>query len=244
MRCWTMRWQSWRLSRRACRPCRQSGQRGSPGPQEGQPERFKAKLRDQYLEGKGVDASQALADAMGSIQEAQEANSAPRTWMLNHTLQPLEVSAWPDDLRQALERGLFCSECWGTSRRSTSPTSRGSERHRTRGTRRRCWKRCPIWRHRPLQRCHWPRGGPANATDLDLEEGKLSLLLWAMKRRQGELRMFGGIWKKHSSGRARTSNSSSRRRSSWPWSAGPTHSRVSGTTSTRSSTRPWRSERR
>ena len=34
-------------------------------------------------------------------------------------------------------------------------------------------------------------------------------------------------------GRARTSNSSSRRRSSWPWSAGPTHSRVSGTTSTR-----------
>ena len=27
--------------------------------------------------------------------------------MLNHTLQVLEVSAWPDDLRQALERGLF-----------------------------------------------------------------------------------------------------------------------------------------
>ena len=39
-------------------------------------ERFKAKLRDQYLEGKGVDASQALADAMGSIQEAQKANDA------------------------------------------------------------------------------------------------------------------------------------------------------------------------
>ena len=37
--------------------------------------------------------------------------------------------------------------------------------------------------------------------DLDSEEeGKLSLLLWAMKRHQGELRMFGGIWKKHSSG--------------------------------------------
>ena len=33
-------------------------------------ERFKAKLRDQYLEGNGVDASQALADAMGSIQGA------------------------------------------------------------------------------------------------------------------------------------------------------------------------------
>ena len=34
-------------------------------------ERTKAKLRDQYLEGKGVDASQALADAMGSIQDEQ-----------------------------------------------------------------------------------------------------------------------------------------------------------------------------
>ena len=40
-------------------------------------ERFKAKLRDQYLEGKGVDASQALADAMGSIQEARRRTSAP-----------------------------------------------------------------------------------------------------------------------------------------------------------------------
>ena len=37
-------------------------------------ERFKAKLQDQYLDKKGVDASQALAEAMGSIQEAQEAN--------------------------------------------------------------------------------------------------------------------------------------------------------------------------
>ena len=57
-------------------------------------ERFKAKLRDQYLEGKGVDASQALADAMGSIQEAQEANKRTQdtnqAWMLNHTLHPWE----------------------------------------------------------------------------------------------------------------------------------------------------------
>ena len=74
---------------------------------------LKAKLRDQYLEGKGVDASQALAEAMGSIQEAankrtQDTNQA---WMLNHTLKPLEVSAWPDDLRQALERGYQGEVC-------------------------------------------------------------------------------------------------------------------------------------
>ena len=36
--------------------------------------------------------------------------------------------------------------------------------------------------------------------DLDSQDGKLSLILWAMKRHQGELRMFGGIWKKHASG--------------------------------------------
>ena len=99
--------------------------------------------------------------------------------MLNHTLQPLEVLAWPDDLRQALERGLFCP--LRTSRRSTSPTSGGSERHRTRGTRMRCWKRCPIWRHRPPPRTGTsqcvlaPLGdeeAPRGATDVwgDLEE--------------------------------------------------------------------------
>ena len=60
---------------------------------------------------------------MGSIQEAQEANKRTQdtnqAWMLNHTLQPLEVSAWPDDLRQALERGCCAPWSWMTSR--TSP---------------------------------------------------------------------------------------------------------------------------
>ena len=70
MRCWTMRWQSWRLSKRACRPCRQRRwPTREPGPSE---------------------RSQALADAMGSIQEAQEANKRTQdtnqAWMLNHTL--------------------------------------------------------------------------------------------------------------------------------------------------------------
>ena len=46
-----------------------------------------------------------------------------------------------------------------------------------------------------------PKGDqPVPPQNLDTEEGKLSLLLWAMKRHQGELRMFGGIWKKHSIG--------------------------------------------
>ena len=42
-----------------------------------------------------------------------------------------------------------------------SRTSGGSESRRTHGSRRRCWRRCPIWRHRPP---HWPREGPANGT--------------------------------------------------------------------------------
>ena len=55
----------------------------------------------------------------------------------------------------------------------------------------------------PLQG-HRPRKGPAHVpADLDSEDGKLSLILWAMKRHQGELRMFGGVWRKHASGEIR-----------------------------------------
>ena len=85
---------------------------------------------------------------------------------------------------------------------------------------------------------------PVPPQNLDTEEGKLS---WAMKRHQGELRMFGGIWKKHSSGEIPKGADQQFKLSPeelLALDAGPTHSRVSGTTSTRSSTRPWRSERR
>ena len=100
-----MRWLSWRLSMQAL-PSQEVANEGARALQEGQP---KAKLRDQYPEGKGVDASQALAEAMGEAQEANKrTHNTNQAWMLNHTLKPLEVSAWPDDLRQALERGLFC----------------------------------------------------------------------------------------------------------------------------------------
>ena len=54
---------------------RGGGQRGSRALRKVNLEQFKAKLQDQYLEGKGVDASQALADAMGSIQEANKRTS-------------------------------------------------------------------------------------------------------------------------------------------------------------------------
>ena len=130
-------------------------------------ERFKAKLQDQYLEGKGVDASQALAEAMGSIQEAQ------RTTLL-------EVSAWPDDLRQALE--LDDPE-------DIPQIGDIKEKYVLSESRR--WHRPPLSVTNP--------GGdqPMSQQDLNTEEGKLSLLLWAMKRHQGELRMFV---KKHTSG--------------------------------------------
>ena len=109
-------------------------------------EQFKAKLRDQYLEGKGVDASQALADAMGSIQEAQEANKRTQhtnqAWMLNHTLrcrhgQMISGRLWRGGCSAPWSwMTPRTSPTWGTSRRSTSPTSGGSERRRTRGTER------------------------------------------------------------------------------------------------------------
>ena len=167
MRCWTMRWQSWRLSRRACRPCRQ--RRWEPSPSEGQPKtdsRPSCKISTWRVR-VSTPARHWLmrwAPFRKANKRTQDTNQA---WMLNHTLQPLEVSAWvwPDDLRQALERGPWSwmtprtSPTWGTSRRSTSPTSGGSETHRTRGTRRRCWKRCPIWRHRPPPKLPLVLGG-------------------------------------------------------------------------------------
>ena len=147
-------------------------------------ERFKAKLRDQYLEGKGVDASQALAEAMGSIQEAankrtQDTNQA---WMLNHTLQPL----------QALERGLFCPlelddiPQMGDIKEKYVPYIRMLRASQN------------PWNQEALLEEMPDLVAPAfSRVPLDLEDGKLSLILWAMKRHQGELRMFGGIWKKH-----------------------------------------------
>ena len=141
--------------------------------------------------------------------------SAPRT-PTRHGCLTTPSSPWRCRHGQMISRGCCSapwswmtsrtSPTWGTSRRSTSPTSGGSERHRTRGTRRRCWKRCAIWRH--------------------------------------QLRMFGGIWKKHSSGEIPKGADQQFKLSPEELLAGPTHSRVSGTTSTRSSTRPWRSERR
>ena len=85
--------------------------------------------------------------------------SAPRT--LNHTLQPLEVSAWPDDLRQALERGLFCplelddpediKEKYVPNIRRLRPggVAGGDARSGDAG---------------PPQGCHWPQGGIASVT--------------------------------------------------------------------------------
>ena len=99
------------------------------------------------------------------------------------TLKPLEVLAWPDDLRQALERGLFCP---------LELDDREAQREEA------LLEEMPGGTAAP-KHATGP-GQPMSQQDLDSEEGRLSLLLWAMKRHQGELRMFGGIWKKHSSG--------------------------------------------
>ena len=120
---------------------------------------------------------------MGSIQEAQRTQdarhgcslevSAPWSWMTPRT-----------------------SPTWRTSRRSTSGEAQNP------------WNQEALLEEMPdLATPAPPKGAtgpggdqPVPPQNLDTEEGKLSLLLWAMKRHQGELWMFGGIWKKHSSG--------------------------------------------
>ena len=82
--------------------------------------------------------------------------SAPRTPTRRGCLTT-PSSPWPDDLRQALERGLFCplelddSEDIPNVEKYVPYIRRLREAQNP-------WRRCPIWRHRPPQGCHWPRG--------------------------------------------------------------------------------------
>ena len=113
------------------------------------------------------------------------------------------MSAWPDDLRQALERGLFIRRL----RESQNP-----------------------WHQEALLEEMLDLVAPAafkgattqpmSQQDLNSEEGKLSLLLWAIKRHQESYACLGGSGRSTQalrSPRALTSSSSSRRRSFWPW---------------------------
>ena len=80
---------------------------GSSGLRKVNLERFREKLREQYLEGRSADAGKALTEAMGLVTEAQAANQriqeANQAWMK-------KVSVWPTELQRALEKGLFCLE--------------------------------------------------------------------------------------------------------------------------------------
>ena len=122
-------------------------------------EQFKAKLGDQYLEGKGVDASQALADAMGSIQEAQKANK--RTQPTRRGCLTTPSSPWHGQMisgRLWRQRGGHQGEVrplHPEAQRGAEPVEPG---------RRRCWRRCPIWRRRPPPRVSRAPGGTSRRT--------------------------------------------------------------------------------
>ena len=77
---------------------------------------------------------------------------------------------------------------------------------------------------------------PAPQPDLESGGGgKLALILWAIKRHQGELRMFGGVWKKQIP-----------KNSGQLFSLSPEQllaARATRRTLTPSSTHPWRSRR-
>ena len=152
-------------------------------------------------------------DAMGSIQEAQEANKHTQTkqvWMLNHTLQRCRHGQIIPNVGDIKEKYVPYIR---RLREAQNP-----------------------WNQEALL-----EEMPDLATPARVPPGSGG----TSQQNKGSYGCLGGSGRSTpaaKSPRARTSNSSSRRRSSWPWSAGPTHSRVSGTTSTRSST--WRSERR
>ena len=167
MRCWTMRWLSWRLSRRACRPCRQRRwPMREPALRKVNLERLKAKLRDQYLEGKGVDASQATRH--GCLTTPSSPWKCRRGQMISGRLWRGGSSApwsWMTPKR-GRHQGEVCP-LHPEAQRGAEPVEPGGAA----GGDARPGDTAP-----PLA----PKDQSMPPQDLDSEEGKLSLLLWAM----------------------------------------------------------------
>ena len=151
---------------------RGGGQRGSPGPQEDQPGAIST-----WRVRVSTPARHWLM-RWAPFRRRRRRTSAPRTPTTRHGCLTTPSSPWRCRHGQMISARLWrggCSAPWSWMTLRTSPTwGRIKEKYvpyiwrlreaQNPWNRRRCWKRCPIWRHRPPQDCHWPRGGPANAT--------------------------------------------------------------------------------
>ena len=73
---------------------------------------FKAALKKRMLEETTGSTEDSLKAAVTSIEKAKEANKKIQdqgtAFMEKFAIAPTEISAWPEDLKHKLERGLFC----------------------------------------------------------------------------------------------------------------------------------------
>ena len=73
---------------------------------------FKAALKKRMLEEASGSTEDSLKAAVTSLEKAKEANKKIQdqgtAFMEKFALTPTELSAWPEDLKHKLERGLFC----------------------------------------------------------------------------------------------------------------------------------------
>ena len=152
------------------------------------------RVRGHHLEGRSADAGKALTEAMGSVTEAQAANQriqeANQAWMKNHSLSPRGTPARPKE-------GSLLSP--GTAGRGGLATGGGHQGEvyplhpavaRVKESVEGGGTAGGDARGGPLQGCLRPRWGPAGAPAKPGIGGGQA----------GELRMFGGVWKKHAHG--------------------------------------------
>ena len=73
---------------------------------------FKAALKKRMLEEATGSTEDSLKAAVTSLEKAKEANKKIQdqgtAFMEKFAIAPTEISAWPEDLKHKLERGLFC----------------------------------------------------------------------------------------------------------------------------------------
>ena len=183
---------------------------------------FKAALKKRMLEETSGSAEASLQAAITSMEKAKAANKQIQdqgtAFMEQFALNPVEISAWPTELKHKLERGLFCPTApldW-----HEVPDPSDMLRHYIPAVRALQDGKNP-WAEHPKLLEEMPDlkhtvattepgeastpgalgpavTGPGMATlnEMDEEAKKLAMLLWALKVHRGELRMFGGVWRR------------------------------------------------
>ena len=184
---------------------------------------FKAALKKRMLEESSGSTEASLQAAVTTMEKAKTANKQIQdqgtAFMEKFALDPMEISAWPTDLQQKLERGLFCPTASLGWHQVPDPSD--MLQHYLPATRALQNGQNP-WAERPKLLEEMPdlkhtvaTAAPGEAStlgapglnEMDEEARKLAMLLWALKVHRGELRMFGGVWRLSSARPSRTGRS-------------------------------------